>query len=162
MTSEIPKGLGARMVRTLPAVLLALVLFSACENRQDGMKDGFYTAEAAEFDKYGWKEYITIYVSGDTIITVDYNAKNASGFIKSWDMEYMRLMNASDGTYPNKYTREYSAGLLNRQDPDKVDVIAGASHSHASFQRLAKAAIARSRAGDQNVAFEDLRGVSGE
>lgn len=148
----------------LPAVLLSillLVLFAGVrQSRAAAMQNGFYTAEARDFDDKGWKEYVTIYVSGNTIITVDYNAKNASGFIKSWDMEYMRKMNASDGTYPNKYTREYAEALLNRQEPDKVDAISGATHSHVSFQQLAKAVIAQACAGDPNVAYVDLTPTS--
>lgn len=144
----------------LAALLLALFL-GACQSGGDGMKDGYYAAEAAEYDEYGWKEYITIHVSGDTIVTVDYNAKNASGFIKSWDMEYMRVMSETDGTYPNKYTREYAEALLNRQDPDKVDAIAGATTSHSNFQLLAKAAMAQAHAGDENVKYVELMGASG-
>ncbi len=152
-TLEMQKYIKLKM---LFSVLLAVLFFCACEGRSGEMHDGFYTAEATAFDKYGWKEYITICVSGNTIITVDYNAKDSSGFIKSWDMRYMRLMNAGDGTYPNKYTREYSEALLNRQDPDKVDVIAGATHSHFTFQQLVKAAISQAAAGDKNVAFVEL------
>ena len=133
-------------------LLLPALLLCACAD-SGGMKDGFYTAEAAEFDEHGWKEYITIYVSAGDIITVDYNAKNASGFIKSWDMAYMRTMNETDGTYPNEYTREYSEALLFSQNPDSVAVIAGATHSHKSFQQLARAAMAQARAGDKNVVF---------
>ena len=117
------------------------------------MQDGYYTAEAANFDENGWKEYITIYVSNDKIITVEYDAKNASGFIKSWDMEYMRVMNEKDGTYPNKYVRAYTEALLNRQEPEKVDAVAGATHSHTTFQLLARAAMKQAEMGDKNVAF---------
>ena len=140
----------------LLAVLLLALLLAACGGHEGKMQDGYYTAEAAEFDANGWKEYITIYVSSGTIVTVEYDAKNASGFIKSWDMDYMRMMNESDGTYPNKYVREYGQALLNRQDPDVVDAIAGATHSHATFQLLARAAMEKARLGDTNVAFVEL------
>ncbi len=143
-------------LKLLLFALLATLLLLSCKEKNNEMHDGFYTAEAAVFDKHGWKEYITISVSKNTIITVDYNAKNSSGFIKSWDMRYMRQMNAEDGTYPNKYTRDYSEALLNRQDPEKVDVIAGATHSHFSFQQLVRAAISQAIAGDENVVFIEL------
>ena len=133
--------------------LVAVLLLVGCSSSEVKMLDGYYTAEAAEFNGHGWKEYITIYVHKNAIITVEYDARNASGFIKSWDMEYMRQMNIADGTYPNKYSREYIEALLSRQDPDKVDAVAGATYSHAAFQLLAKAAIENAKQGDTSVAF---------
>ncbi|MDL2219355.1 FMN-binding protein [Ruminococcaceae bacterium OttesenSCG-928-O06] len=159
MTSDLQAKPARRLVAAVLAALLPVLLLCACAGNTNAMQDGFYTAEAADFDEYGWKEYITIYVKDNTIVTVDYNAKNASGFIKSWDMEYMRVMNEADGTYPNEYTRGYSEALLNRQNPDRVHVIAGATHSHTSFRLLAKAAMAQARNGDANVVFVDLTGA---
>ena len=146
----------------LLAALLPLLFLNACQGSERAMRDGFYSAEAAVLDEHGWKEYITIYVSDNAIVTVDYNAKNASGFIKSWDMAYMTTMNAVDKTYPNKYTREYAEALVDRQDPYRIDVITGATHSHSSFQLLARAAIEQAYAGDKNVAYVDLTGAAHE
>lgn len=44
-----------------------------------------------------------------------YNAKNESGFIKAWDNDYMKNMISQQGTYPNKYTREYVQQLIDGQ-----------------------------------------------
>ena len=112
------------------------------------MQDGYYSAEAAELDEHGWIEFVTILVSNGEIITVEYNAKNASGLIKSWDMAYMRAMRDPCGTYPNQYTREYGNALLKTQNPDEVDVIAGATHSHSTFQQLVRAAMLQAETGD--------------
>jgi len=130
----------------------ALVL-SGCENSAGTMVDGYYTAEMAEFDEHGWKENITIYVKDNKIISVDYEAKNESGFIKSWDMDYMRNMNAIDGTYPNKYVRQYSEALLSYQDPAKVQAVTGATHSFYTFRAISIAALNQARAGNTDVAY---------
>lgn len=119
-------------------------------------QEGYYTAQAAALDAHGWKEYVTIYTSGERIVMVEYDARNAGGFIKSWDMDYMRNMNGRCGTYPNEYTRQYAASLLGRQDPQEVDVITGATHSHIYFQMLAEAAIEQAKAGDSAIAYVDL------
>ena len=152
-------------VIALVALLLAASLLAAQphfrRSNADAMQNGFYTAEVRDFDEKGWKEYVTIYVLNNAIVTVDYNAKNASGFVKSWDMEYMRRMNESEGTYPNKYTREYAEALLNRQDPARVDAVSGATRSHASFQRLVKAAMEQARLGNPNVIYVDSATNSG-
>ncbi|AEF81792.1 major membrane immunogen [Leadbettera azotonutricia] len=139
----------------LGSLLLAMLL-SGCQKDIPHLFDGYYTAEADDFDENGWKEFVTIYTNNNQIVTVEYNAINASGFIKSWDMEYMRLMNRISGSYPNQYTRYYAVSLLNRQDPSKIDAISGATHSYYYFQSLAWAAIAKARAGDKHVALVAL------
>jgi major membrane immunogen (membrane-anchored lipoprotein) len=122
-------------------VLIFLVILVSCGENSSSLKDGYYTAEAAEFDEHGWKEYVTICVSGGRIILIEYNAYNASGFIKSWDMRYMRLMNGDSGTYPNAYTRYYAGQLLNRQGTDGIECLAGATNSYLSFLKLSDAAM---------------------
>jgi major membrane immunogen (membrane-anchored lipoprotein) len=120
------------------------------------MADGYYTAAAASFDKHGWKEFVSIFVNNNRIVTVEYNARNESGFIKSWDIIYTRTMNAVNGIYPNKYTRIYASALLNRQDPGRIDALTGATDSWKIFQILAAAAIDHARAGDKKVAQVEI------
>jgi major membrane immunogen (membrane-anchored lipoprotein) len=156
------------MIFKLFAVFPALLL-SACSGIFSGgfspfrggdrFFDGYYTAEALFFDSYGWKEFVSVYINQGRIVTVDYDAKNASGFIKSWDMEYMRRMNASSGTYPNKYTRGYALALLNWQDPQQIDVLTGATDSYFSFKLLAAAVLNQARAGNRGVAFVAVPGI---
>jgi major membrane immunogen (membrane-anchored lipoprotein) len=116
------------------------------------MKDGYYTAEEAEY-YHGWKEFLTIYVKDDRIVSAEYDARNSSGFIKSWDMDYMRRMNEVDHNYPNKYTRAYVSELLRLQNAGDIDAMSGATESFHSFRMLAEAVIANAKSGDKRVAF---------
>jgi Major membrane immunogen, membrane-anchored lipoprotein len=134
----------------------AVFLFTSCSGRGDMLKDGYYTAEALNFDDYGWKEFISIYVSDNKIITVDYDAKNASGLLKSWDISYMRDMDAISGTYPNEYTRLYSDMFLEKQSSDGIDVIAGATHSYHVFYALVDAVIDNAKDGEKSIAYVDF------
>ena len=134
-------------------MLLFALALSSCSGAANAMTDGYFTAEMADFDEHGWKEIITIYVKDNKIVSVDYDAINQSGFIKSWDMDYMRIMNAADGTYPNKYVRQYSDALLLYQKPEKVQAITGATHSYHTFQALAVAALEQARTGNTDVAY---------
>jgi major membrane immunogen (membrane-anchored lipoprotein) len=120
------------------------------------LADGYYAAEAESYNSHGWKEYIAIYVDNNNIVTVDYNAKNASGFLRSWDMDYMRLMGSLMGTYPAAYGREYSAALLRLQASEGIDALAGATNSCDNFKILAATAISRARAKDKSVALVEL------
>ncbi len=143
------------MKRILSLVLLLLMLVSltACGNKTE-LKDGYYTAQAAEFS-HGWKEYITILVKGGSIVSVEYNAENASGFIKSWDNAYMQNMLHSNGTYPNEYTRYYAAQLLEGQGNKDIDALTGATSSYGSFQKLAEAVLEQAQKGDSSIVIVD-------
>jgi major membrane immunogen (membrane-anchored lipoprotein) len=140
----------------LVGFILTSSLLFGCAESPIVNRDGYYTAEAKFYDAYGWKEFVTIYVVDNHIVAVEYNARNPSGFIKSWDLDYMRVMNATSGSYPNEYTRFYAAALLETQDPTKVDAISGATHSHTSFQELAQAAIDHAHSGDKSIALVEL------
>lgn len=131
-------------------LLLLCTVFLTC-GCGSKMKDGFYTAEMAEYS-HGWKEYLCIMVKNDTIIYAEFNAKNPSGYIKSWDNAYMESMLTTSGTYPNEYTRNYVSQLLETQNPDAVDAISGASSSAGNFKKLADAVISQAVRGDSSTA----------
>ena len=124
-------------VLLLAAALSTAPLLTACAG-ENGLKDGYFTAQAADYN-YGWKEYVTILVKGGKIISVEYNAENPSGFIKSWDNSYMQTMLHENGTYPNEYTRVYAGQLLEGQQDYGIEAISGASSSASSFEKLAAA-----------------------
>ena len=140
-----------RIVALLLSLLLMAPALTACGN-QGALQDGYYTAQMSEFS-HGWKEYITILVKGGKIVSVEYNAENASGFIKSWDNAYMQTMLHAQGTYPNEYTRGYANQLLERQGEGGIDAITGATSSHTSFQILAQAVLEQARKGDPSIAI---------
>lgn len=142
-----------RIVAILLSLLLAVPALTACGS-QAKLEDGYYTAQMSEFS-HGWKEYITILVKGGSIVSVEYNAENASGFIKSWDNAYMQNMLHTSGTYPNEYTRFYAAQLLERQEADRIDALSGATSSYGSFQKLAAAVLEQARKGDSSIVFVD-------
>ena len=141
-----------RILALLLSLLLLVPALTACGG--GGLQDGYYTAQAAEFS-HGWKEYITIMVKGGSIVSVEYNAENASGFIKCWGNAYMQNMLHVNGTYPNEYTRYYANQLLEGQGEGSIDALSGASSSHGSFQLLAKAVLEQARLGDSSIVFVD-------
>lgn len=129
------------------------MMLTAC-GEQEGLQDGYYTAQAADFN-FGWKEYITIMVKGGNIVSVEYNAENASGFIKSWDNAYMQTMLHSNGTYPNEYTRYYAGQLLDGQGEGTIDALTGATSSYESFQKLEAAVIEQAKQGNSSIVYVD-------
>lgn len=135
------------------AMLFMVMSLSAC-GTETGLQDGYYTAQAAQFN-HGWKEYVTIMVKDGSIVSVEYNAENPSGFIKSWDSAYMQTMLLSTGTYPNEYTRYYANQLLAGQGEDTIDALTGASTSYNSFQKLAAAVVEQAQLGDSSIVVVD-------
>ncbi|MDR3279100.1 MAG: hypothetical protein LBT23_01180 [Synergistaceae bacterium] len=143
------------------AIAIMFFAFSlvGSESRADEMRNGYYAAEATGYDAEGWKDFITIYVSDNRIVNVEYNARNSCGFIRSWDLDYQRRLKAEIGMNTGEYVRTYTYELINRQDPAKVLVLTGAERPHKVFQLLAEAAIAQAKAGDKRMAFVDLSGI---
>ena len=141
------------MKRIMSIVLVLWLAGSlmAC-GEKTGLQDVYYTGQAEEFS-HGWKEYITIMVKGGNIVSVEYNAENASGFIKSWDNAYMQTMLNSSGAYPNQYTRYYAGQLLEGQGEGGIDALSGATSSYGSFQKLAAAVMEQAKNGDSSVIF---------
>lgn len=140
----------ARTLVFLTLVCLLLPLLTACGGNRQELHDGYYTAKAAEYS-HGWKEYVTITVKGGEIVSVEYNAENASGFIKSWDNAYMQNMLRIQGTYPNEYTRYYAAQLLENQGSGEIDALTGATSSYNSFQKLADAVVEQAKLGESSI-----------
>ncbi|MDE6909576.1 MAG: FMN-binding protein [Lachnospiraceae bacterium] len=141
-----------KRILCLLMLLLPMALFTACGDTtaETELQDGYYTAQASAFS-HGWKEYITILVKSGNIVSVEYNAENASGFIKSWDNAYMQNMLHSNGTYPNEYTRYYAGQLQEGQGEGTIDALTGATSSYNSFQKLSAAVLEQARKGDSSI-----------
>lgn len=135
----------------LLVVAVVLISVSAGCSSANGLKDGFYTAEMSEYS-HGWREYLIIQVKGGKIVSAEYNAKNESGFIKAWDGSYMKNMFSQQGTYPNKYTRDYVKQLIDGQKDTIIDAVTSASHSGQNFEQLVAAVLRQAAAGDSATA----------
>lgn len=122
-----------KFVTAIIAVMASAILLTGCGS---SMKDGTYKAEYKEFDSHGWKDYVTVTVSGGKITAVDYDSTNEAGAIKSTDASYKESMEPVSGTYPEKFCAELEAQMVEKQEIKKVDTIAGATNSSDSFKVL--------------------------
>ncbi len=147
------KDLYRKFVLGVMVFVIAAGALAGCGSTKR-LKDGFYTAEMAEFS-HGWEEYLIIQGKNNKIVSAEYNARNESGFIKAWDNAYMKNMMPSCGTYPNDYTRAYVQQLIDGQEETKVDAITGATNSGKNFEKLVAAVLEQAAAGDsETVAVE--------
>lgn len=135
------------LVWLLSMIMCSTCLLSGCGNN---LKDGFYTAQMSEYS-HGWKEYLCIMVKDDKIVYAEFNAKNASGYIKAWDNAYMQNMAAVQTTYPNDYTRKYVAELIEAQTAQGLDTVSGATSSGSNFVKLAAAVLEQAATGAEDI-----------
>lgn len=141
-----------KMRTGMASLLMALALILTGCGTSGSLQDGYYTAEMAEFS-HGWKEYVVIQVKHGNIVSAEFNAKNESGFIKAWDNSYMKNMMTVQGTYPNKYTREYVQQLLEEQEDVQIDAITGATSSGDNFEKLVEVVLQQAEKGDSETAI---------
>lgn len=107
--------------RTALAVFLLLFpLVAGCGRNDTQLRDGYYSAVAASFNNYGWKEFVTLYVYNNKIVTVEFNAYNPSGLILSWDGLTLSTLKTRMRQHPNLVIRQYSQELVNRQHPENI------------------------------------------
>jgi major membrane immunogen (membrane-anchored lipoprotein) len=145
-----------KFLRQIIIITVSFLLLGACQVQSGKMHDGYYTAKGSSYDEDGWKDFLTIYVSDNQIVTVEFNAQTRYGFVRSWDLDYQRRQQANTGLHPSKYLRTFTTELLTLQNPANVLVVAGAEKQHAVFQRLAETAIVQAQAGDKTIAVVDL------
>lgn len=142
------------MKKTLIAMLslcLVAMLFVACDNAADtaSFKDGTYKAAYAKADDHGWTDYLEVTVADGKITEVDYDSLNADGAKKSENDEYNNAMkNAGGKTWPSDFFPKLEKALIEKQNAENVDAVAGATSSSDSMKKLYKALIPNMQKGD--------------
>ncbi len=128
----------------LVAVALAGALLAGCSDTTAELKDGTYRAQMKE-PSHGYTDYVEITVKSGKIDTVVYDAVAEDGKKKSQDEEYKESMmtgNKNAGkpeTYPADYVKKLSDSLIEKQNADQVDTVAGATTSSNDFKKLVAA-----------------------
>lgn len=119
------------------ALTMVSCVFVGCAEK--GMKDGTYKAEYSAADDHGWTDYVEITVADGKITAVDYDSVDAEGKKKNGNEWYDNAMkDAGSPTWPSDFMPKLEQSLIDNQDIDKVDTIAGATASSDSFRKLVK------------------------
>jgi major membrane immunogen (membrane-anchored lipoprotein) len=138
-----------------------LLLFSAplwvsCSEERNALADGYFTAESMNYDGDGWKDYLTIYVNNGQITVAEYDARNMSGFRRSWDMDYLQGLRPFGRDRLSNYIISYQNSLVTLQNPEKIQPIPGTRNMHEVFTILAQNAINQAQKGKRGVVFVKL------
>ena len=102
------------------------------------MQDGTYTLVEKNFDTRGWKTEFSITVVDGKITASTYENVNEAGEKKSEDAEYQANMTGKVGVGPAEYFPALNSQLVEKQDPDAVEVVTGATNSSDTFKKYAQ------------------------
>ena len=146
------------------ASVIALGSLTACSSNEtatetttettteaSALKDGSYRAEYNTADQRGWKAFVETTVEGGQITAATFDYANEEGALKSADEAYNTSMKEKAGTSPAEFGPALAESLVASQDPAKVDVVTGATHSTEDFKTLATALMANMQEGNTEV-----------
>ena len=140
-------GGGSKSTTSSTATTTAATTQAAKSTASGELKDGTYKL-VSETDKRGWHVEFTIVVEGGKITKSDYDNLNDKGERKSADAAYEKSMKDKLGTGPAEYFKAYNEGLVSKQNPKDVEVVAGATNAHTSFVEYANKLIEAAKKGD--------------
>lgn len=114
----------------------ALLSLAGCGMGERHFVDGSYHVEFADFDSSGYKEYIDVVVEDGSIVSFTADAVDRKGELKSDSKELSDKMKAVVGNYPEKFYRDFANQYLEKEDSEKIDIVAGATLSTRSLMEL--------------------------
>ena len=115
-------------------------------------QDGTYEVEMPEYDN-GWKDFVRLTIIGGEVESIQYDARDEDGQLKSADEKYERDMisgNAANGlpeTYPADYIQKLVDSYMQSGSAEEIDSVAGATISTHRFQKLLRHALKSARQG---------------
>ena len=111
------------------------------------MNDGVYKSEAKDFDKRGWKVFLDLTVKEGKIESANFDYINKEGKLKSEDVEYNKTYRQVSKIDVPELKEIFSEELVETQNPEAIDNVAGATESLVQFKLLTKEAIIASESG---------------
>ncbi len=112
---------------------------------EETTKDGTYTASDAEFDQYGWKAEISVTYKDGKITEVVFEEVNKDGAKKRDDVGYNTPFKAKSGVTVGEVADTLVKALIEKQDINAVDTVAGATASTDKFKELVIKAVEASK-----------------
>ena len=143
-------------MKKLLALALVVVLalsMAACGGSK--LKDGTYVAETSDAvatDSHGWKDTVTVTVSGGKVTDVVFDSFALDdGRAKSKETAETYPMDP----HPSEWIPQLSANLKAASSADEVAAVAGATHSSESAKKLYAAALEAAAEGNTETVVVD-------
>lgn len=142
---------GILLRRFLAAIVCITILFAFTGCGGSAKKtyhDGVYTARFKNYDSYGYKDFVRVEVKDGVVTHIDFNGINELGELKTDDKDYESQMTSVRDTNPKRYTADLINQMLDKENINEVDDVAGATWSSACFKKLYSELEQRMVAGD--------------
>ncbi len=151
-----------KFISLLLSLTLAVIMFTGCTSNKP-MKDGTYKSEFSSEDAHGWVDYVEITVTKNKITNVVYDSLNSGkkerekkSVKKTEDIDYYKAMvNSKCKTYPREFYTKLAQQLVDKQQINKVDKVAGATISTNDFEKLVKSLLKNMANGDISTVIVD-------
>lgn len=122
-------------------VVLALIALGAALAFAQA-KDGTYSAKETAADKHGYVAEIKIVVKGGAVSKIDYDESKGGGKATKWkDKAYNANMGKVSGITWIDAVKKLEESLMKSGDPEKVDVVSGATELSERFKKVAAEAL---------------------
>lgn len=133
------------------AFLLILIVIAAFIPGCTGdinVPDGTYRAQFADFDALGYRDFVEVTVENNEVIAMVANAESGlDGTLKTQNEALRALLEATTGTYPEKYYQDLENQYMSHPNASEMQVIAGAEESSNNIITLLKALEKAQKAG---------------
>ena len=122
---------------------------SSASAGQEGIyKDGTYKAKYNMNDVRDWRAFVEITIKGGKIAGARYGYTNDKSEIRSENKSYADGFKKANKVTPKEVFAEFGNRLVKAQDPAKIDVYTGATHSSKNFKELSASALENAKKGD--------------
>lgn len=133
--------------------LSSALLLTACGNdtaepTENGLEDGSYRVEDANFDANGWKEALDVVITDGEISEASWESVNEEGVNKIEDESYQEAMSNAVDIGPQEFIPALEEDLVDKQDPAEVDVVTGATGTSDKFKDYAAQAVEAAEEGN--------------
>ena len=127
------------------AAAMICVLAACGSSTSGGMADGTYKAEMdnayVESAGYGWRDTLTVEYKDGKMVSAVFESYDASGNAKSADATYEMPV------LPSEWIPKLAENILaSGGNPDKVDIVAGATNSSNNAIAMLKAILEKGKA----------------
>lgn len=125
------------------------------EVAMEGLQDGSYRIEDANFDGNGWKEALDIVVADGKITEATWESVNEEGVNKIEDDGYQEAMTNAVDLGPQDFIPALEEDLVAKQDAAEVEVITGATGTADKFKDYAAQVIEAAEEGNMDTIVVD-------
>lgn len=141
-----------RVITAVLAMMLSVWMLAGCGEQPKTYVDGVYRAEFTDY-YMEYRSYVVATVQDGEVTEIVFDGVNADGQLRSEDEKYREKMEATQGTYPQKYSQDLVVQYLEQQDISQVDVIANATDSSNQFIQLFTALEPQMESGDTTTIY---------